>query len=146
MLSAWLLAWWQGLASGRQPLQRKKLTRWRVRLRLEQLEERLTPDGSTPNQLYVNFLENKLLGRDAGANDLNAFVPILDAVPPGSDPTAARTNVINLITSSLEYKQDTVDHIFQHYLHRSAFNDPNGLSGFVNLLNNGATQEQVAAF
>ena len=115
-------------------------------LYLEQLEDRRTPTTVfMPNAMYVNYLENRLLGRNSGANELNAFVPILDAVPPGTDPTQTRTTVINLITGSQEYRQDTVDHIFQHYLHRSAFNDPNALNGFVSLLNNGATQEQAAA-
>jgi hypothetical protein len=119
----------------------------RLRLYLEQLEERLTPANLfTPNELYVNYLENKLLGRAADPNSLKVFVPPLDAVPPGADPTQARISVINQITSSQEYKQDTVDHIFRHYLHRSAFNDPNTLNAFVQLLNNGATQEQAAAF
>ena len=98
MVSKWFPARWLASASSRQPRQRKKPASRRRRLSMEQLEERLTP--ATPNQLYVNYLENRLLGRNAGPADLNAFVPTLDAVPPGADPTQARIQVISEITGS----------------------------------------------
>jgi hypothetical protein len=97
------------------------------------------------NHVYVNTLYRKLLGRDADPTGLAADSGLLDAVPAGGNATAARSVVVNAITSSLEYRQDVVDRIFQHYLHRSAFGDPTGLTAFVNLLNAGGTQELVAA-
>ncbi len=92
----------------------------------------------TANQFFVNNLIQKLLGRSATLAELTPLVNQLDA-------QVSRMTVVNVITSSLEYRQDTVDRIFQHYLGRSAFADPNGLNGFVALLNSGGTQEQVAA-
>src|SRR5262249_26788900 len=43
----------------------------------------------TSNQLYVNLLEQQLLGRGSTQGDL-VFASQLDAVPAGQDPTAAR--------------------------------------------------------
>jgi hypothetical protein len=94
--------------------------------------------GNT-NQVYVNSLWLKLLGRNATAAELNNTTN-LDLAN-----ASVRTNLINAITSSAEYRQDTVDQIYQHYLHHTALNDPAGLSGFTSLLASGGTQEEVAA-
>lgn len=92
----------------------------------------------TPNQIYVNNLYLKLLNRPAELLGLDYFVGQLDG-------GATRVSVVGQITRALEYRQDVVDHIYLHYLHRTVFGDTTGLIFGVNLLNAGKTQEQVAA-
>lgn len=92
----------------------------------------------TPNQIYVNNLYLKLLNRPAELLGLDFYAGQLDG-------GATRTSVVGQITSALEYRQKVVDHIYQHYLHRTVFGDNQGLIFGVNLLNAGRTQEQLAA-
>ena len=51
--------------------------------------------------------------------------------------------LVSQIESSPEFETDTVDNLYERYLHRAA--DPGGQSGFVSLMANGATIEQISA-
>jgi hypothetical protein len=88
------------------------------------------------NQVYVNKLFQKLLGRAADAGGLALFSGLLDQ---GASPVA----VVRAIENSPEYLNDQVQATFQQYLHRAA--DPTGLAAFSSFLANGGTLEALAA-
>jgi uncharacterized delta-60 repeat protein len=94
------------------------------------------PTPSTPNQKFVNQVFLDLLGRPADASALTSFGNYLDA-------GGSRTNVVEIVDSSAEYRGDVVRALYQTYLHRAP--DPSGLNAAVNFLSQGGTDEQLAA-
>jgi hypothetical protein len=89
----------------------------------------------TPNQAYVNLAYHDLLGRDPTAAELNTPAGQLDS------NSITRTGFAGGMTSLPEFLGDQVKDYYQNFLNRSA--DTPGLSGYVTLLQSGATFEQV---
>jgi hypothetical protein len=87
------------------------------------------------NQAYVGSLYQTLLNRPADGGAAG-WVNLLNM---GVSPMA----VVQGIESSMEYRADQVQVLYQRYLHRAA--DPVGLQAFVNFVGMGGTYEQVAA-
>src|SRR5262249_20143425 len=86
---------------------------------------------------YVNYMERKLLGRNALPGDLTFSAQLDNGVPAST--------AIAQITNSPEYRMATINQVFLHYLGRSAFGDPGAFASFLPVLTSGGTQEQVAA-
>jgi RHS repeat-associated protein len=93
--------------------------------------------GGDANQIYVGRLYLDLLHRPADAGSLTAFTGFLDT------GTETRQQVVQMFTSSSEYRLDLVTEDYLTYLHR--FPGPGEVNPFVQLLANGDTDEQVAA-
>jgi hypothetical protein len=89
------------------------------------------------DQEYVGNLYQDALNRVADPGGLAAFTGPLDA---GAEN---RSQVVQGLLTSGEYRTDVVESLYKHYLNRSA--DSGGLSGDVNSLSQGATDEAVAA-
>ena len=104
----------------------------------EGLEDRTVfATGLSPNQAFVSALYQDLLNRAPDSAGFAGWTAQLD------QSTASRSEVIQSFLSSLEYRTDVVQNLYQTYLHRGA--DPGGLNGFVNYLGAGGTIKQVAA-
>jgi hypothetical protein len=89
------------------------------------------------DQAYVGNLYQDALNRVADPGGLAAFSGPLDA---GAE---SRSQVVQGLLTSGEYRTDVVQSLYKQYLNRSA--DPSGLSGGVSALSQGATDEAVAA-
>jgi uncharacterized protein (TIGR03118 family) len=90
----------------------------------------------TANQRFIAQVYLDLLHRPVDPTGLNAFSALLGQ-------GVSRNQVVLDIESSMEFRTDQVQALYQQYLHRAA--DPGGLAAFTNLLASGATVEQVAA-
>jgi hypothetical protein len=94
-------------------------------------------DGAlTNNQQFVTQTFFELLGRQVDAGSLQAFSAQLDAGAP-------RSQVVQTITSSTEYRARVVQDVFQKLLLRPA--DQAGQDTFVGILAAGGTIQQVVA-
>ncbi len=95
------------------------------------------PNGThgTANQRFVSETYLSLLARPVDNVGLASWSTFLDA---GNSPT----QLVQIITSSLEYRTDQVQAMYQLYLHRVA--DGVGLNGGIALLQSGGTVEQLA--
>jgi uncharacterized repeat protein (TIGR03803 family) len=90
-----------------------------------------TPNQSWLTQVYADFFHRPLdaSGLATWGNQLNQGM--------------SRTQVVQLIQTSLEYRTDVVEALYSQLLHRAA--DPSGLSAYTSFLGSGGTAEQVEA-
>ena len=89
------------------------------------------------NRAYIQALYNDLLGRTGQISELDIWVDILIS------PTGGPSVVVNDILHSPESLGRIVDRLYLQYLGRPS--DPGGRAGFISLLQNGATLENVEA-
>ena len=110
--------------------------RVKQRLHLECLETRLAPAVlGTPSQNFVNQVYTDLLGRTAEPGGLAFWSGQIDG-------GVSRAQVVAEIQTSLEYRTDEVERLYQAFLDRAA--DPVGLQNAVNYLEQGGRVEQIA--
>jgi Domain of unknown function (DUF4214) len=110
----------------------------RSTLLVEKLEDRTVPASTlTPNQAFVSALYHDLLNRAPDSGGLASWTAMLD------QSLDSRSQVVQGFLSSLEYRTDAVENLYQTYLHRNG--DTSGLNAFVNYLGQGGTIKEVAA-
>ncbi len=103
--------------------------------------------NTSPNALYVDQLFLQLLGRPADTAGLTYFTNLLNEgnsnrfLTPAQQQQVARMQVVQLIQSSVEYRTEEVQNLYQSILDRPA--DTGGLNAWVAFLGNGGTEEQV---
>jgi len=90
----------------------------------------------TQNQRFVSQVYMNLLKRGVDPTGLNAWTAMLNQ-------GMSRTQVVQAIEGSLEFRTDQVTAIYRQFLHRAV--DPTGMATFTNLLAGGDTVEQVEA-
>ena len=90
---------------------------------------------------WLNSVYEHLLGRPVDPGGLAAWTGLLNSL--GNTP-AGRAQVVADIETSPEYLGGVVNYIYEQYLHRSDAGDP-GAQHWINLLEGGATFEQVSA-
>jgi hypothetical protein len=95
-----------------------------------------TGTAATPNQLYVSLVYQDLLQRSADAGGLAYWSQMLDQGLP-------RTQFVQMVEASQEYRTDVVQGLYRKVLGRSA--DPTGLSVWVSYLGQGNTADQLEA-
>jgi hypothetical protein len=93
-------------------------------------------NGPTPNQRYVSQIYLDLLQRSVDPTGLADWSRLLDQAMP-------RTQFVQLIERSLEYRTDVVQGLYRKVLGRGA--DPTGLTVWVNYLSQGNTADQLEA-
>jgi hypothetical protein len=96
-------------------------------------EPQFSPNA-TANQVFVESLYEVLLNRPADAAGAAFFSGLLNK-------GVGAPTVIQLIESSLEYRDDVVQSLYQRYLDRAA--DAGGLNAYARFLGAGGTIEQV---
>jgi|GEM_PF-6827127 len=96
----------------------------------------MTPGLTTPDQKFVDFLFQKVLGRRADLGGLNHFTQEL------SNNTSRTIVAFQIITSTEGYNV-LVKGFYLTFLHRTA--DQGGANFFTNQLQSGMTDEQVIA-
>jgi uncharacterized delta-60 repeat protein len=87
------------------------------------------------NELFVDQVYLDLLKRPVDQVGFTYFLNGLD------DGVFTRTQVVQLIEGSQEYRTDQIEGLYMSYLKRPA--DPDGLQSWLSLLNSGATIEQI---
>jgi hypothetical protein len=85
-------------------------------------------------QNWVSLLYRDVLGRTAGAGEVNGWVAALEQGFP-------RSAVVSIFVNSPEYDARQVTRLFQQYLHRAP--DPAGLSSFVQWMQLGVSEVAV---
>jgi sugar lactone lactonase YvrE len=93
--------------------------------------------GGNANQQFIRQIYLELLQRPVDSGALTTFSAALD------QGALTRTQLVQEITASQEYRTLVVQNLYMRILHRSA--DPSGLSTFVTLLAQGGTAEQIEA-
>jgi Calx-beta domain/Domain of unknown function (DUF4214) len=93
-------------------------------------------EDGTPNQRYVAQVYLDLLNRQVDPTGLAAWSSFLSS-------GGSRTQMVEDIEASTEYRTDVVEAIYEKFLHRPA--DPSGLAAFVSMLGSGTTIEQAEA-
>jgi cyclophilin family peptidyl-prolyl cis-trans isomerase len=93
-----------------------------------------TPPPLTTNQIFVNQVYHDLLNRPAEPLALSYWSGLMAS-------GQSRPLIVLQIEGSQEFRNDTVDRLFQLYLHRSA--DSAGLAGGSQFLALGGTPEQL---
>lgn len=93
-----------------------------------------------PNASFIDNVYLFLLGRPADTRGLPYWVFRLD---DGATRTQIVLDMENASTN--EFRKDEVNRLYERYLARSAFDDPQGLIYWVAVLQAGMTIEQVAA-
>ncbi len=105
------------------------------------------PIDTSANALFVDQLFLQLLGRPADDAGRNYFTALLDQgndnrfLTPAQQQQVARMQVVQLIQSSVEYRTEEVQNLYQSILDRPA--DTAGLNAWVAFLGNGGTEQQV---
>ncbi len=105
------------------------------------------PVDTSANALYVDQLFLQLLGRQAEDAAVAGFTSFLDNyvgnrfLTPQQNQQAARRQVVQIIQSSVEYRSNEVQSLYESILNRDA--EPSGLAAWVNFLGAGGTQQQV---
>jgi hypothetical protein len=96
----------------------------------------LVTQGTGSNSAWLNAIYLAILGRnrDAGSQ------PLLDGLNNG---TLTKLQVAGVLLSSTEYRDDVINSIYEQYLGRAAL--PSDLTGWVNAINAGTTDEQIRA-
>jgi uncharacterized repeat protein (TIGR01451 family) len=89
------------------------------------------------NQCFVNQVYRDLLNRNAEAGALASWGALLN------QGRLTRTQVVLAIETSMEYRIDVVQNLYQRFLRRAA--DPGGLNAGVNFLAQGGTTSQLEA-
>src|SRR5205807_2655414 len=91
----------------------------------------------TPNQEFLDQAYHDLLGRPIDPAALTSFAGLLGT------GQQTRQQILQMIVTSAEYRQDEVMNLYQTYLHRSAssIESNNGVTFF----NGGGTYEQLIA-
>ena len=108
-----------------------------------------TPIDSSANAIYVDQLFLQLLGRQADPLGRTYFTALLDKgnsnhfLTPAQQQQVARSQVVQLIENSVEFRSQEVQSLYQSILGRAA--DSQGLNAWVNFLGNGGTEAQVEA-
>jgi autotransporter-associated beta strand protein len=92
------------------------------------------------NAAYVDAVFRDVLNRPADADARNASIQFLANGDPRR-PEKARRQLIDMVFSGTEYRQDVVQGFYQKFLGRAA--DTGGLNTFVTALQQGARDEQV---
>jgi hypothetical protein len=90
----------------------------------------------TPNQVYLAEVYHDLLNRQIDMTGLQAWSGLLDQGVSG-------TEVVQQIENTTEFRIHEVTALYSQYLKRAP--DPMGLAGSVAFLQQGGTQEQLAA-
>jgi uncharacterized repeat protein (TIGR01451 family) len=88
------------------------------------------------DQAWLSKVYQDLLNRPIDAGGLAGWVGALGQ-------GMSRSQIVQGIEASTEYRADQVEALYGQYLHRAA--DPAGLAGYVSFLQGGGTVEQVAA-
>jgi hypothetical protein len=105
------------------------------------------PIDTSANALYVDQLFLQLLGRPADDAARNYFTALLDIgnsnrfLTPEQQQQVARMQVVQLIQSSVEYRSNEVESLYESILNRAA--DTTGLNAWVAFLGAGGTEQQV---
>jgi hypothetical protein len=103
----------------------------KVRLEVEALEERVTPDATT----YVTGLYNDVLQRSPDSAGLSFWASQLQS------GAQSRQQIASAFWLSPEHRSLQVQQYYQQYLHRSA--DPTGLTFWTQVFNGGQSEIQV---
>ncbi len=87
-----------------------------------------------PNEIFINEVYRQLLGRRADSTGLTLWAGLLDQ-------GTSRTQIVQAIENSAEYRNIVVSQLYVTFLQRAA--DASGLGTFTSMLASGATIEQV---
>lgn len=98
---------------------------------LSQQQVTIISDDGTDQQKFIQQAFHDTLGRDATSDQMTQL------------NEAPRQNIAESLVTSVEYRSNLVQRMYQQFLGRAA--DPQDLNGSVFLLQNGNTDEQVLA-
>jgi PKD repeat protein len=100
--------------------------------------EELLPGGvrGTPDERFISEIYRDFLGRPVDASGMASSSVFLAA---GNTPA----ELVSAIKHSFEFEKDTVDMLYERYLHRAA--DAGGEIAYVSLMDHGATIERISA-
>ncbi|HEY1861119.1 MAG TPA: DUF4214 domain-containing protein [Gemmataceae bacterium] len=104
----------------------------RVRLQLEELEQRCLPSSTS----YVSSLYTNLLNRPGSVQEVVGWAVQLDLGVPA-------TEVTNAFVTSREYRSDLIRNDYQAFLQRTP--QPTEVQGWLNQLENGVGEQQLEA-